>query len=65
LAEILRQVSVDEGAERRAIGFLERLWHYDQLVFDASRAENCKRDEMTVPSSMHETLPVPTLGDFR
>jgi SAM-dependent methyltransferase len=38
LAEILRVVGVDGGGERRALGFFERLWHYDQVVFDASRA---------------------------
>jgi SAM-dependent methyltransferase len=38
LAEILRFVGGDGGGERRALGFFERLWHYDQVVFDASRA---------------------------
>jgi SAM-dependent methyltransferase len=38
LPEILRHVAVEEGAERRAIGFFERLWQYDQIVFDASQA---------------------------
>ncbi len=34
LAEILAPVVKDE---RRALGFFERLWQYDQVVFDASR----------------------------
>ena len=38
LAEIVRQVAKDENAERRALRFFERLWHYDQVVFDASLA---------------------------
>jgi SAM-dependent methyltransferase len=37
LAEILR--FVEKGCdERRALSFFERLWQYDQIVFDASRA---------------------------
>jgi hypothetical protein len=38
LAEILRHAAVDVGAEHRAIGFFERLWQYDQVVFDATSA---------------------------
>jgi hypothetical protein len=30
-------VAKDDG-ERRALRFFERLWQYDQVVFDASRA---------------------------
>lgn len=37
LAEIL-QVVGDDIDERRALNFFERLWQYDQVVFDASRA---------------------------
>jgi SAM-dependent methyltransferase len=37
LAEIL-QVVGKGGEERQALGFFERLWQYDQVVFDASRA---------------------------
>lgn len=37
LAEVL-QVGGRGGDERRALGFFERLWQYDQVVFDASRA---------------------------
>jgi SAM-dependent methyltransferase len=36
LAEILRVVGTGGGSERRALGFFERLWQYDQIVFDAS-----------------------------
>jgi SAM-dependent methyltransferase len=37
LAEILQ--FVEKGCdERRALSFFERLWQYDQIVFDASRA---------------------------
>jgi 2-polyprenyl-3-methyl-5-hydroxy-6-metoxy-1,4-benzoquinol methylase len=38
LAEIVRFVADDGSGERRALGFFERLWQYDQVVFDASRA---------------------------
>jgi len=36
LAEILRYATVDGSDEKRALGFFERLWQYDQVVFDAS-----------------------------
>jgi len=35
LSEILALAVKDVG-ERRALSFFERLWHYDQVVFDAS-----------------------------
>jgi SAM-dependent methyltransferase len=38
LAEILTQVAKHERDERRALEFFERLWQYDQVVFDASLA---------------------------
>jgi SAM-dependent methyltransferase len=38
VAEILRHAAVGEGAQRRALGLFERLWQYDQIVFDASSA---------------------------
>jgi SAM-dependent methyltransferase len=38
LAEILRFAARDGDGERRALSFFERLWRYDQVVFDASRA---------------------------
>jgi len=37
LTEIL-QLAGNGGDERQALGFFERLWHYDQVVFDSSRA---------------------------
>ena len=39
LAEILRVVGNDID-ERQALNFFERLWQYDQVVFDASRVAN-------------------------
>lgn len=39
LAEILTVVGKDVD-ERRAVGFFERLWQYDQVVFDASLVAN-------------------------
>jgi 2-polyprenyl-3-methyl-5-hydroxy-6-metoxy-1,4-benzoquinol methylase len=36
LAGILLTVGVDARRERRALKFFERLWQYDQVVFDAS-----------------------------
>ena len=38
LAEILRFAARENKDERRAVSFFERLWNYDQVVFDASRA---------------------------
>jgi hypothetical protein len=38
LGEILASVAGDQRAEHRARRFFEKLWQYDQVVFDASRA---------------------------
>jgi SAM-dependent methyltransferase len=38
LTEILEYVAVDGDNWRRVLSFFERLWQYDQIVFDASRA---------------------------
>ena len=38
LAEILQFAAQDGDGNRRALRFFERLWQYDQVVFDASRA---------------------------
>jgi len=38
LAEILQFTAQDGDGDRRALSFFERLWQYDQVVFDASRA---------------------------
>jgi hypothetical protein len=37
LEDILRFAGVDRGAEHSALSFFERLWQYDQVVFDTSR----------------------------
>jgi len=37
LAEVLQFAALDGAGERRALSFFERLWRYDQVVFDASR----------------------------
>jgi SAM-dependent methyltransferase len=37
LAEILQSTAQDGDGNRRALRFFERLWQYDQVVFDASR----------------------------
>ena len=37
VAEILSGAEVGEGSRAQALGFFERLWLYDQVVFDASR----------------------------
>ena len=44
LAEILRFTAQDGDGNRRALRFFERLWQYDQVVFDASRAAANHRD---------------------
>jgi hypothetical protein len=38
LAKILQFAAKDGDANCRALRFFERLWQYDQVVFDASRA---------------------------
>jgi SAM-dependent methyltransferase len=38
LADILQLAARERKDERRAVNFFERLWNYDQIVFDASRA---------------------------
>jgi SAM-dependent methyltransferase len=38
LGEILQSAAKDDHGNRRALRFFERLWQYDQIVFDASRA---------------------------
>jgi len=44
LGEILRLAFPDGDGESRARGFFERLWQYDQIVFDASRVDASLRD---------------------
>ena len=44
LTEILQFAVQDSDDERRALNFFERLWQYDQVVFDASRAAANHRD---------------------
>ena len=51
LAEILRFAPQARDAERRALSFFERLWRYDQIVFDASR--------VAVPHRVHQASPPP------
>jgi SAM-dependent methyltransferase len=40
LTEIMRMAASKRDQERRALSFFERLWQYDQIVFDATRAED-------------------------
>jgi hypothetical protein len=44
LAEILQFAAQDGDGKHRALRFFERLWQYDQVVFDASRAVAKLRD---------------------
>ena len=44
LAEILQFTAQDGDGDRRALRFFERLWQYDQVVFDTSRAAASHRD---------------------
>jgi SAM-dependent methyltransferase len=44
VAEILQFTAQDGNRTRRALRFFERLWQYDQVVFDASRAAANHRD---------------------
>jgi SAM-dependent methyltransferase len=40
MAAIMRIAMQGREGERRALNFFERLWRYDQIVFDASRSRN-------------------------
>jgi len=40
LAEIFKIVEVNDLHRGRALTFFERLWQYDQVVFDSSRGES-------------------------
>ena len=40
LGEILQSAAPDRNAESRGVRFFERLWQYDQVVFDASRTND-------------------------
>jgi len=40
VAQVMRIAMQDGEGERRALNFFERLWRYDQIVFDASRSRN-------------------------
>jgi SAM-dependent methyltransferase len=40
VAAIMRIAMQGREGERRALNFFERLWRYDQIVFDASRGRN-------------------------
>jgi len=44
LAEILQFAAQDSDGNRGALRFFERLWQYDQVVFDTSRAAANRRD---------------------
>jgi len=44
LTEILQFTAQDGDCNRRALRFFERLWQYDQVVFDTSRAAANHRD---------------------
>ena len=50
LAEILRLAARGDKDEPRALSFFERLWNYDQVVFDASRAAQKGVDNGTAAS---------------
>jgi SAM-dependent methyltransferase len=44
LGEILQSQAKDRSDVRRALGFFERLWQYDQIVFDVSHAYTGVKD---------------------
>ena len=44
LGEILRLAFPGGDGESRALHFFERIWQYDQIVFDASRVDASLRD---------------------
>jgi hypothetical protein len=42
LTEILERVATSADDERRGLTFVERLWRYDQIVFDASHSQTTR-----------------------
>jgi hypothetical protein len=49
IAEILDFVAMEGNNGRRAApGFFERLWQYDQIVFDASRPAEYSPERMQI-----------------
>jgi SAM-dependent methyltransferase len=50
LAEILQSSALDDHGNRRALRFFERLWQYDQILFDASGAVNASGSEANASS---------------
>jgi SAM-dependent methyltransferase len=61
LAEILQFAGQDRDGNRRALSFFERLWQYDQIVFDASGAAVPRASEANVSSKRAgQELPNPS-----
>jgi SAM-dependent methyltransferase len=56
VGEILRIAAPDGEGARRALSFFERLWRYDQVVFDASSAATSPRDHRASPISEAERI---------
>jgi SAM-dependent methyltransferase len=54
LAEILQFAGQDDDGNRRALTFFERLWRYDQIVFDVSRSAISRGLEANVSSKSDE-----------
>ncbi|MGB6535311.1 MAG: class I SAM-dependent methyltransferase [Xanthobacteraceae bacterium] len=60
LAEILQSATQDGVDERRALRFFERLWQYDQVVFDASRtAASLQNNKAFQTRAAEATEPLP------
>ena len=57
VGEILRSAAPDGDGDRRAVSFFERLWRYDQIVFDASRVATSPSDHRACPISEAERIP--------
>jgi SAM-dependent methyltransferase len=52
LAEILQFTGQGDGSDRRALRFFERLWRYDQILFDASRSDTARGLETNASSKI-------------
>ena len=57
VGEILQSAAPDGDGDRRAVSFFERLWRYDQIVFDASRVATSPSDHRARPISEAERIP--------
>ncbi|MBV9569175.1 MAG: methyltransferase domain-containing protein, partial [Hyphomicrobiales bacterium] len=62
LAEVLRFAGPNEDGNRRALSFFERLWRYDQIVFDVSRSATATDLKANVGDASGTSIPSRSTG---